>query len=472
MNIEEPLMGFAEYKDKEFPFLYEDGILKLMPSSIKEWKEERSRLLFNMTQWGKKEKESWIGYSAISARAHNGNKLIFVVKNDSSNNNGFISFSVIYFFEYDAEISDPEHIWGISVTGLEVDDFYNPARVFEAEMEWVDNKFKSTKVSAGVGEEIEIGNYLYKDCELKMIVSANPSYHTSSETPLSAKSKIKVVFSKEQNLEYAVDVYFHLKKLFFYLCGRTNISLDDIQVYGKEEEKFYNDGAIRICENKVCAESNMKRSKRIIKYEYVQNGLSSILQAVADEKMYFENLCDSIENTYTYSIDRIILNFVAFEREFRNLYSEEMERSEEYNEVKDAVLKSLEELKDKYTGKKRKYVKNFISSFGKSENKYADRMAKALADCEEILYPFLSHDYSDYNSEMIEDIADRMNALRNDSAHGNIDLEIQPIHISDFATLENLLYAMRLKHAGVDLTDIRKGIRDLKNYNIMIREKE
>lgn len=49
MNIEEPLMGFGEYRDKEFPFLYEDEVLQLMPPSIKEWKEERSSLLFHMT---------------------------------------------------------------------------------------------------------------------------------------------------------------------------------------------------------------------------------------------------------------------------------------------------------------------------------------------------------------------------------------------------------------------------------------
>ena len=73
---------------------------------------------------------------------------------------------------------------------------------------------------------------------------------------------------------------------------------------------------------------------------------------------------------------------------------------------------------------------------------------------------------------MIEDICERMNKLRNDSAHGNIDLEIEPIHILDFATLENLLYAMRMKKIGMELMDIRRSIRDLKNYNVMISEKE
>ena len=66
----------------------------------------------------------------------------------------------------------------------------------------------------------------------------------------------------------------------------------------------------------------------------------------------------------------------------------------------------------------------------------------------------------------MDHICNRMNKLRNDAVHGNLDLKLEPIHISDFRTLENLTYAMRLKHIGIEKLDIQKAIYDLKGYSI------
>ena len=85
-----------------------------------------------------------------------------------------------------------------------------------------------------------------------------------------------------------------------------------------------------------------------------------------------------------------------------------------------------------------------------------------MRDCEEILRPFLKYYYRDYQSDIIGDICGRMNQLRNDSAHGNIDLRIDPVHISDFAILESLVYAMRLKAIGVETRKIQVCLQTLK----------
>lgn len=127
---------------------------------------------------------------------------------------------------------------------------------------------------------------------------------------------------------------------------------------------------------------------------------------------------------------------MAFKREYRNLYRQEIDRTQEYIEVKKDVLECLEELKENNSGKKREYIRKFANKIKKAEN----------------------------------DFGDRMNELRNDSAHGNIDLEIKPIHVSDFSILEELLYAMRLKAMKVDVINIRRAIKSLKNYSIIIDE--
>lgn len=88
------------------------------------------------------------------------------------------------------------------------------------------------------------------------------------------------------------------------------------------------------------------------------------------------------------------------------------------------------------TGKRKKYVKGFIDSISKLENKYADRM----------------------------------NDLRNNVVHGNLGMTIEVINISDFSALENLLYEMRFKNMGMDLLLIQKSICSIRDYNIYISD--
>lgn len=473
LKIEEPIMGFAEYKSIYYPFIYENGILQLMPPSLEAWSIEKRNLLISMTDLRKAiHSNEWIGYSNISAKAHNGNNVIFYISNDSSNNNGFLSFSVLYFYEYRQDEINEKNIDGFSVTGREINYFYNPANVFETEILFEDEKISSTNVKIEREKEIVLGSYKYQGVEVTLIISAVPTLHSNSDIPLSAQSIIKFIFSESRDIEFTVNIFEQCRKFFFYICGRTNIQFDDIQVYNMKDSMRSNDGVIRMVSEHDEEELDLKRTKKVIKYEYIKEKACLLFSAIADDKIYFENLCSSIKATHSFGIDRIILNFVAFEREFRNLYSDDIVRSDEYNEIKNEILHYLETMKQATTGKKKKYVKSFMTSFGKTENKYADRMSKALSDCEEILLPFLHYNYEGYKNEMIEEISDRMNKLRNDSAHGNIDLQIEPINISDFATLENLLYAMRLKNIGVNLMDIRKSIKDLKHYNVMISKTE
>ena len=265
-------------------------------------------------------------------------------------------------------------------------------------------------------------------------------------------------------------MYWNCRLFLCYVSGRKNIKLDDIKVYGDNKKFNSEDGVIHICLRDNAEENDEIADKKIINYEYLKEKSILLFQAIEENSMYLENLCSSIDETSSYGIDRIIQNFVAFEREYRNLYGKKITRSEEYENAKKDVLQSLKDLKEKNSGRKKEYIKKFITTIEKSENKFGDRMKNALSDCEEILLPFLKYHYNKYNSNMIEDICDRMNQLRNDTTHGNIDLEIKPIHLSDFSILEELLYTMRLKDMDIDVMNIRRAIKSLKDYSIIIDE--
>ena len=150
----------------------------------------------------------------------------------------------------------------------------------------------------------------------------------------------------------------------------------------------------------------------------------------------------------------MIFDFVAFEREYANLYPEEEVRSEKYLEAKNDALVAMDELINKKSGKVKRYLTTFRKRIAADENSLADRILLVIKDCSSIMDPFLIYELGkEYNTEVdeitpLENIASKMNTLRNDMAHGNLDIQLDKEHIFGFAIMETLLYAMRLKALG------------------------
>ena len=88
--------------------------------------------------------------------------------------------------------------------------------------------------------------------------------------------------------------------------------------------------------------------------------------------------------------------------------------------------------------------------------------------------PFLIYELGkEYNTEVdeitpLENIASKMNTLRNDMAHGNLDIQLDKEHIFGFAIMETLLYAMRLKALGIKDRKIQEGIIQIMGYNFTL----
>lgn len=68
----------------------------------------------------------------------------------------------------------------------------------------------------------------------------------------------------------------------------------------------------------------------------------------------------------------------------------------------------------------------------------------------------------------LEDVASKMNTLRNDMAHGNLDIQFDKWHIFGFTIIETLLYAMRLKALGIDERKIQEGLIQVMGYNFSL----
>ena len=136
--------------------------------------------------------------------------------------------------------------------------------------------------------------------------------------------------------------------------------------------------------------------------------------------------------------------FSAFEREFRNIYGQDFDRSPEYISAKKDVVDLIDNYLRTTQGKKRSYIKQLRKYVENRDSSFETNIKKVLLDCEKIMTPFLKKRYIGSYPEMVHNLSARMGDFRNGIAHSRLDLHFEAIHLSDIKIVEELLYAATL----------------------------
>ncbi len=255
--------------------------------------------------------------------------------------------------------------------------------------------------------------------------------------------------------------------LLVYLHNRKNITFSKIRTKSVESNNAIYQGRIVVNE-KIVTEKSKKKKEQCIKYQYVENSVNLLLKAIVDNSIYFAHIPRTIDEKYKIDVDRIILTFAAFERELNNLYGKDYHRSEEYKKKKKEILQYLEENQNNSKGKEKKVVKNFKKMIENSDLGIGDRIALIIKNCIDYLDIFLKRLYGKDDEKQIEEISCRMNKLRNNIAHGNLDFDINPINVTDFQFLEIILYAMRMKKMNIEVKKCKNTLSSLFGYNLLV----
>ncbi|MBU3073870.1 hypothetical protein [Clostridium estertheticum] len=473
MKEPEMILGYAIYDSEKYPFVYEKGILNLLPGTEIELKKQKRNLFKDFAELSKfKIKHEWISNDYIEGTTSDGKSILFISNGGSGNNNGFIQYDIRFIYEYESNSLNGKLISGLIIKADEIDYFFNPSRVFNGEISFNENdSLREITVKSVMDSKhtMQCGSYNSGDISITVEISAYSTYSSRSENPLSAQSQICLEFDKPVDLHKALEIIYHQESFLNYISYRKNVNIREVSVFEKNENELRrNVGEIYINRKKVI-ETNKRKTKEVLTFELLEGKIAPILQAIAEGKVYLEHLCTCIDDKSSYNVANIILLFAAFEREYNNIFSSRPIRSKEYLDLKADVLELLENHKKECKNRKlRKYISGFKKIINNSDNSLSERIKNAITDNINIMEMFLHENYQTVNKELIDDISLRMNSMRNDIAHGNLDLKIEPIHISDFGILKILIYVMRLNSMDISVKSIQKGICKLFGYNIYI----
>lgn len=468
------IKGFVKYNEIEYGFFFADEELLLFPCN-EEQRQKDTPNLFDMFIAGRPQPRKVIRKILISGTTSDGKNVIFQVSEDPGNDNGYLYFHVyaiylytkhhhVYAKDLSTQSSVANRIRGLRIGGQDVDFFYNPAHAFEYKISR-DSRFQDS-VSVSDIKPMNCGMLSYGGVDISVSVCAYPAMHFQLSTPYTCSSEFIFHFSKEVQIEFVQEFIGYLQLCMRFICRRRAVVLGDAQIFDIDEsEKSRSFGELCVFQF-ARKPSEDKKAKDVITYQMLGEHFAKLLQCFCDKVMYTNHYP---VNTASYSPDRIIFLLIGFEREFQNLNPEDSYRCEEYLKVKGMIKQYADELAESTPSKREaKYAKAFSRSIGKMQIGFGDKLRHAIVEHQSIMDCFLIDEYGEEYKKQLDEICARMNKLRNDLAHGNLDLKFCPEHIGDLKMVEQLLYAMRLKAIGVEERSVRSAINTIFRCNLSL----
>lgn len=465
MKNPDRLVGYLCIDDSNFAFEfnYADFTLYLYPSIQK---ENLLNSVFEDIKWFNCKEHKFIDNIKFSGVTSSGKKIIFNVLDGPSSFDGFKVYNVNWYFYYNDSINS-DRIDGFRIKGTEIDFFYPPQKALETKIEFSaeNNKIKSLQVSSnGNNNSSNCGKYrLIKGVDATIELSAYATVHTDTAiNPICANSMMITYFSKPVDIDTLIVAYYNAVRFFEYVTYRSNIDIKSIDIFFYNQDGLKQYDGILAFKNKNDIEKYQNAKNRIISYDVLLKKTTKILSLINKNKIGFGHICKSMDDNSHYPVSRTIMILTEFEREFRNIYGTDFNRSNEYISVKSDIVNLINIYLHEQHGKYLRYAKQLKNYVEDRDNSFEANVRYALEDCEDIMDLFIKRKYHSENYKIaIDGIANRVGELRNGIAHSRLDLKIKPTFFADIKIIEELTYAIRLKKLGIKSRECKKAINDL-----------
>ena len=458
-------MGFVTYENILFPYEFDEEsfVLQLYPPSeeVHQQYNDPWKLFESLSST---REHKWIPHICIYGNTAEGYAIIFNIQKDIKLYCGFPSFKVNWYYYHKEDFSE-DSIQGFYIEGDEIDYFYpaNNALQSKIQLDEEHKRIKSATVSAIEMPNIPCGSFDVVDgVEATVELIEYFNIHPNAKTgPLDSKSRLLVRFSSPTALEIVLKAKDCIYRFFRYIAYRKNISLNEVHTFVIDNDGYIKCIGCLIWRGQNKKENHPKASDRIIQYRFIKKIVPDLLRIMMRREIRLDHLCNSIEDTHCYSLSRNIMILAAFEGEFERIYGRDYGRSDSYKAVKQEVIDVLKKLEEIKTGAEKRHMKSFIKFIEKRDSSYKSRVVHALHDCEAIMCSTVCQKYQGSFEDIINGIGERMNVLRNQIAHCNLEVLVEPAHLNDFKVIEKLIYAMRFKNLGLDDENSKQAITHL-----------
>lgn len=473
MKKPERFVGYVEYDQKEIPFEYDESRyeLRLYPSKEQYADYNSPQAFFKLFENTKEHK--WISIKKIHGRLSDNKNIIFGVRETQGNFQGFISHEVSWYYLY-SEDSNIDMISGVKFEGDTIDYFYSPTNAIEATLKFAPERTYVNKISVNSieTEEKSMGIYRQRDeLDVTTSITAYCNYKTDNYTdPISAQSAIYADYSIVGSLDDVFSTCFVINLFLEFISYRKNVAIKDAYTFTRSENGKRNIcGILHFCNEVLTEKNTTKARKRIIRYKYMDSDSCGKLLTCLNQKLLkLDYVCESVDKRHHYSSARMIMILAEFEREFRNIFGQEANRSEEFHNVKELALSLFDELTNNSHGKQKTYVKELKKHLANHDSSYSNNVKFAMTKYTDCLTPFVRRHYEGSVEENIDGISSRIGTMRNGIAHNKLDFDFAPVHLADIKIIEELIYVMRLIDVGVSEENCRHIINELFDENIAL----
>ena len=286
--------------------------------------------------------------------------------------------------------------------------------------------------------------------------------------PLRLDSSLMFEFDGTEDYHFIYKLWWIAREFIRFLCYRKNIFIPKVELsapYENGKHEYF--ATMYIMGQDGETEADTLKEGRYIKQKRISGHEGDILSDIANDNLYLRHLPETYESGRHMDAARFVMITAAFEWEFRRIYPYGVEKSESTIETEKVVSDIIQKHIDESSGKKKQKLK-FLQRLVKSDSLQSE-IVQMGKDFSGIIDIFGNRLYRLNEQELkYSEMGQRLANQRNHFAHGDLDKAFIGISLLDLIYLEYVIYAMQLKHYGVQDTDIQKAINDLFHLSFAI----
>lgn len=444
MNVE-LLIGYANYRGQQHVFIINNYEIKLIPSDPQVLQAYKETVIFNaMTQ--KKKNKGFIGTFIIEGVCLDGRNIIVSVQDFPWINEGAFSYKVEWIYVYNNGLKK-ENIKGMSFLSQEINYIYDPKKFIKDDFDFSNGGVDKYTLNINTKNRELLGNFKYEKTSIKIYgnMGWRKNYDTSNN--LEIWSILSLEFKNGiKKVEELYDIVRLQKCVIDVLTYRTNNGFDSIGIYTyNKNKKIEIVGNFYVCDKYIKEEDN-KKVKQLISCNNINN-IGKLYELINENKIYLSHICGSYKLTKTYNPPRMLGIMIAFERIINWKYDKNSIRNDDYLELLHRIDELIKINRDRLCNNLSKSKIRFVNTVKlavKPKNSFPSYITKVINDYP-ITISVISTIYGEEVTRKLKTkISKRINDLRNDMAHGNMDIEFNENNKKDLKFMEILFYVIVL----------------------------